>query len=96
MHIATLIYLNSYAVRHNSFQYPFTRVKDSDMLQDIHDGRAMMDLMSSGNFLSVPEHTGLILCTDGVPVFKSSKGSIWPVYLMVTSIPPEHHFKVDT
>lgn len=95
MHIATLIYLNSYAVRHNSFQYPFTRVKDSDMLQDIHDGRAMMDLMSSGNFLSVPEHTGLILCTDGVPVFKSSKGSIWPVYLMVTSIPPEHRFKVD-
>ena len=61
----------------------------------MHDGRAMRDLMSSGSFLSSPGNTGLILCTDGVPVFKSSKGSLWPVYLMVSSIPPEHRTKVE-
>ena len=29
-------------------------------------------LMKPGGFLSFPEHTGLILCCDGVPLFKSS------------------------
>ena len=29
-------------------------------------------LRAAGEFLSCPEHAGLILCTDGVPVFKSS------------------------
>ena len=29
-------------------------------------------LRKEGQFLSVPEHTGLIMCCDGVPVFKSS------------------------
>ena len=28
--------------------------------------------MEDGHFLAVPEHAGLILCTDGVPLFKSS------------------------
>ena len=32
----------------------------------------MKQLKQEGNFLSVPEHAGLILCCDGVPVFKSS------------------------
>ena len=32
----------------------------------------MKQLKQEGNFLSVPEHAGLILCCDGVPVIKSS------------------------
>lgn len=30
------------------------------------------DVMHSDSFFDVPEHVGLMLCTDGVPVFKSS------------------------
>ena len=31
--------------------------------------------MQPGEFLSVPEHVGLMLCCDGIPVFKSSGNS---------------------
>ena len=51
--------------------------------------------MAKGGFLAKHENTGLVLCTDGVPVYKSSIGSLWPVYLMVTSIPPDERTKVD-
>lgn len=51
--------------------------------------------MTEGQFLSVSDIVGLVLSSDGVPVFKSSKGSLWPVYLMVTSIPPHKRAKVE-
>ena len=44
--------------------------------------------MKPGGFLTIPEHTGLILCADGVQLFKSSKQSFWPILLSVTSLPP--------
>ena len=50
--------------------------------------------MKPGGFLAVPEHTGLILNTDGVPIFKSSKMSLWPIYLSVTSLP--HHLRMNS
>ena len=42
------------------------------IIQDIDDGTICESLRAEGAFLSCPEHAGLILCTDGVPVFKSS------------------------
>ncbi len=53
-------------------QYPFVRTSTPENIQDIQDGSMYKSLMVPGEFLSVPEHTGLILCTDGVPLFKSS------------------------
>lgn len=55
----------------------------------------MKALSISGGFFSKPENTGLIVSSDGVPVFKSSKGSIWPIYLTVMSIPPYLRSRVD-
>lgn len=57
-------------------------------MQDIQDGQLYRELAKPGEFLSIPENTGLVLCTDGVQLFKSSKQSFWPVLLMVTSLPP--------
>ena len=51
--------------------------------------------MEPPNFLSVKENTGLILSTDGVPVFTSAKGSMWPVYLSLTSIPPDQRMRLN-
>ena len=62
--------------KHNQFQYPFMRSRDDEYLQDIHDGDAFVDLMLPGNFLCQNSNTGLVLSTEGVPIFKSSKGSI--------------------
>ena len=53
-------------------QYPFTRQAIEGCIQDIHDGRRYQKLSGPGKLFSVPERTGLILCADGVPLFKSS------------------------
>ena len=51
--------------------------------------------MEPGESLSVSDNTGLILCADGTPVFKSSKCSLWPVYLALTSISPNKRMRLD-
>ena len=81
-----IIYLENF----NYFQYPTVRqtVTNSTDLKDIHDGQAFEHMMHHG-FLSNSNHTGLIVSADGVPVFKSNQGSLWPVYLTVTSLAPE-------
>lgn len=76
-------------------QYPFTRKMKANVICDILDGCKYQDLQKPGKFLSYPEHTGLILNTDGVAVFKSSKHSIWPIYLSITSLPPHLRMKKD-
>ena len=53
-------------------QYPFTRQSTPGLTEDIQDGSKYIRLMNNGGFLAVPEHAGLILCCDGVPLFKSS------------------------
>ena len=73
----------------NFFRYPSTRKVNSSYMTDIHDGQVFAELMKDGGVLSASGNTGLILSADGVPIFKSSQGSLWPVYLSVTSLPPE-------
>ena len=90
------MFLHSVCIeQHDQFTYPFRRLNNPTTLRDIHDGAVFQQLMTGGGLFSTPESTGLLLCSDGVPVFKSSKGSLWPVYLMVTSIPPHQRTRVD-
>ena len=72
-------------------QYPFSREKYTDHYCDIQDGEAC----KSDPFFSAPEHLGIILNTDGIKVFKSSKFSLWPILLSITSLPPHLRMNKD-
>ena len=83
--LITIIFL----VHWDKLQYPFSRARDGTSIKDIQDGTVIKNLMKPGGFLSVPEHLGLIINTDGVQTFNASKHSIWPIYLMVSNLPPD-------
>ena len=46
-------------------------------------------------FFNCPENIGVILNTDGVSIFKSSKISIWPVYLEIANYLPLIRFRME-
>lgn len=68
-------------------QYRFDRLKISQLsIEDIYDG----SIYSKGDlkeFLENPNNISLTWCTDGVPVFKSTKLSIWPFYMRINELP---------
>lgn len=53
---------------------------------DIYDGVVYQEQMASG-FLSNQSNILFILNTDGVPVFRSSSFSFWPIYLIINELP---------
>ena len=44
------------------------------------------------SFLRSPDNISLTLNTDGVAVFKSSKCSLWPVWLVINELPPAERY----
>ena len=77
--------------------YPIKRQKQkSDAIEDIFDGQLCNKHFGEDAFLrgtSAQEkqtqlHLSLQINTDRVAVFRSSKFSIWPVYLTVDELPP--------
>ena len=66
------------------------RVKQSTFhIEDIYDGEHYRNLSANNRPLSAKYHNNIsfVLNTDGVPIFKSSKTSIWPIYLMINELP---------
>ena len=70
----------------NDLHYPMYSSLQDGQIHDIWNGDAINNLKQS--FFTHPEHLGLSLSTDGVPVFKSSQDSLWPVYLIINNLPP--------
>lgn len=71
-----------------ALQYPLSnRIHDGE-LHDIWNGDGVKPLARKDGFLSRCNNLGLLLSTDGVPLFKSSAGSLWPVYLTIANLPP--------
>ena len=66
--------------------YPLS-CRDS-LICDIWSGDTLRSDIEPGKFFSYREHLALSLFTDGVPLFKSSTISLWPVYLIVNNLPP--------
>lgn len=78
-------------------KYPVTRSKsNSDAIEDIQDGLLYRKHFGSDGFFKGASdekkkteiHISFQVNTDGVALFRSSKYSIWPVYLVVNELPP--------
>ena len=72
----------------NNILYRFKRRKQNeDNIEDIYDGTLYKKLAAPGKVLSVWQNLSLTWNVDGVPIFKSSKFSIWPLYLVINELP---------
>ena len=65
----------------------------SGAITDITDGLEYLKLRQSGGFLAPPSNNvTFTFFTDGIPLFKSSKVSLWPVYLVLNELPPNERY----
>jgi len=60
---------------------------DESSIKDVWDGSALRPLLVEDRFFS-HNHLAFSMTTDGVPLFKSSTVSLWPVYLQILNLPP--------
>lgn len=62
-------------------------------IRDIYDGEEYRKHFEAGGFLSQPTNFSFSFNTDGVSIFRSSsKGELWPVYLVFNELPPEKRY----
>lgn len=74
--------------------YRFNRQRTGDDLGDIYDGALYRQHWDSG-FLKDHRNISFIYNTDGVPIFKSSKYSLWPLFLAINELPYSQCFRRD-
>lgn len=67
-------------------------VKATDTINDVTSGLGYKKLQKDGQFLHNNCNITLTMFTDGVPLFKSSSISLWPVYLLINEIPAKERF----
>ncbi len=72
-------------------------LKDHDprIIYDIHCGSGYRKIGGASDFFTYPEHIGAIFNTDGISVFKSSRLTVWPIYLALASLPPSIRMNKD-
>ena len=77
-----------------SLNHRFTRKKiHENNYEDIYDGQIYKSLPA--NYTINPNNLTFTWNTDGLPLFKSSKISIWPLYLIVNELPYEIRVKKE-
>ena len=77
-------------------KHRFTRHKRcGENIEDVYDGFIYKQLTSNDGPLSKPCNVSFTLNTDGVPIFKSSKMSAWPVYLMINELPYKYRKRTE-
>ena len=61
----------------------------------IYDGELYKKLLQHPEVLLSPHNLSFTWNKDGVPVFKSSSFSLWPLYLVVNDLSPKKRFSKD-
>ena len=73
------------------------KMKKENCIGDIYDGSVYKSFSIPGGPLSTefPLNVSFTWNTDGVPIFKSSKFSIWPFYLAINELPYKHRMRKE-
>lgn len=72
----------------NNINYKQQRPQRDQVISDIYDGEMYKNLSRPGGVLSHPNNLSYIFNSDGSPIYKSSKFSIWPIQLHLNELPP--------
>ena len=68
-------------------KFRFQRQKKcNDSIEKIYDGEVYQKLADCNGPLSDPRNNSLTWNTDGIPIFKSSKFSVWPFYCIINEL----------
>jgi hypothetical protein len=62
---------------------------NSGNICDVYDG---LQYKKWKNFLNEPANVSFLVNTDGVAIFRSSKFSIWPVWIVINELPKSQRF----
>ena len=58
-------------------------------LTDVWNGSVLQTYISQDSFFNdSPLNLAVTLCTDGIPIYKSSSITLWPILLMILNLPP--------
>lgn len=76
----------------NNMSYRHQRPQNDHVISDIYDGEKYQNLSKPGGILSDPNNLSFNFNSDGSPVFKSSRFSIWPIQLHLNELPPKMRF----
>ena len=67
--------------------------KAENIISDIYDSDLYKVLSAPGEILLDPNNLSYTFNSDGSPLYKSSKYSIWPIHLHLNELPPNTQFK---
>lgn len=70
-----------------SLNYRNNRPTDTDTVSDVMDGKLYKKMCKDSN-LKKDGSFSLTFNSDGVPIFKSSSFSIWPLFCYINELPP--------
>ena len=72
-------------------QYQICFILLTKSAHNLYDGLLYKQHMTANGILACKNNTSLTWNVDGLPLFKSSKYSLWPVYLIVNELPFKLH-----
>lgn len=91
LHVPIHDQIKSLFVRKSFFSnlhYRFARPKfNQDNYEDIYDGQLYKRFMSPNGILNNVNNISLTWNVDGLPIFESSKYSLWPCYFVINELP---------
>lgn len=70
-----------------SLSYRFRRQKKyENNIEDVYDGRLYKEQMENNGLLQDRNNISFLWYTDGISIFKSSKYSVWPLFLVINEL----------